>query len=1536
MVQNYFYNKTNKRSKGKGSQPYIWELKSEFINPTPEIVEKFIKDIGITEAGQPNIYNRDIGQLLKGAAKIYSQQASFSAAQRNLAPEVKKAEQAVEKAKEIKDFEKRTKELEKAKDVLTQSKKQIANITAAQSKTAFSMAEKIIRNAKDEFELDEKGIDKLLESFNQDPTIDLKSEEGIEKWLTVIENDLLTIDGLGKEFWFTYNKKGKVTNSVFTASNDNYDKSMAVYKICDKIGCKKLKANDPRVGTFKKPKEAKIYSDFRNKIFALGENKNTKFGKPMKGIDWSLTKNYKTIFGGAALGNTYYLNKIPAGIQNGDIEKWNENIGKIHRNMWAVFSKLMRSKGGKKKYAPIIGTYLKLTANDRQSWHRLGAQFIGYSEELTKRTDLAPKKYRGKMGIEFEHVMPATAAYLHLMNAALSDKYHTTKGEINFEAQYDLLIKNYKLIALDKAMDDKIRKAKTAGYSLAFRMPKDWSVIDGEFWERYFNEMIAAIDGGIDPNSLKGLDGRTFAEIYKIDAAGRPISEKEIKQQKRVVTVNKNNFKILNNTSNIPQQMDILGKHDKALKNSRSINIPKKGISVFDFDDTTVKTKSKVIVNLPQSLEGLGRIDRMEAEFWNRQTEVKMPYKLHDWYKQDYEYHTILAKKKKIEDLLDLELDELRTKLKTAKGENKENIELAIQERFKALGTAMDLQYNPLVRDAGINIYTGKPGGLPSTKLTPSQFARAHAKLEARGATFDFSEFTKVIDGKKGPLFDKLEKAVNKFGNKNVFILTARPQASASAIQAFLKGMGVNLKLENITGLEDGTPQAKANWVVGKIAEGYNDFYFADDVYKNVKAVQKVLDAADVKSDVQQAKFSMAAKIDRQFNDIIEQTKGVAWYKEYSPARAKAIGRKKNTFHLIPPSAEDFTGLLYPLLAKGKVGDNQFMWLKEKLLDPIARTERAVAREQVGVAADYKALKKNFPKIPKTLENEAIEGYTYSDVIRAYIWNKQGMEIPGLSKRDMKEINDFVGKNKDVEAFANGIMRLQKGKQYPAPNERWLAGNITTDMIDNIRNVNRAEYLAQFNENVDIIFSEKNKDKLKAIYGDSYVEALENSIERIKKGTNKIHSRNKQVDEVMDWVNGSVGAIMFLNSRSATLQLISSVNFLNWSDNNILEAGKAFADQKQWWKDVIYLMNSPMLVKRRQGLKINVSESEIADAAKSGGVKGAINYFLRKGFLLTQIADSFAIASGGSAFYRNRINSLLKKQNPETGKNYTKAQAEEQAFLDFQEIAEENQQSSRPDRISAQQASDLGRVVLAFANTPMQYNRLIKKAYLDLINRRGDWRTNVSKILYYGAIQNIIFNALQNAMFAIMFDDDEDEVPQDKVIRTLNGMSDSLLRGMGYGGVAVSTFKNVILKLYLEGQKDAPKYEDAALELLDFSPPISSKVTKLRSAFRTLHWDADEIAEKGFSLDNPAYLAAGQILSATFNIPLDRAFRKYNNMAAAMREDTEMWQRIALFSGWADWEIENIEGLNRDTERLYKKLGSSKLKIKKFKLKTFD
>ena len=114
--------------------------------------------------------------------------------------------------------------------------------------------------------------------------------------------------------------------------------------------------------------------------------------------------------------------------------------------------------------------------------------------------------------------------------------------------------------------------------------------------------------------------------------------------------------------------------------------------------------------------------------------------------------------------------------------------------------------------------------------------------------------------------------------------------------------------------------------------------------------------------------------------------------------------------------------------------------------------------------------------------------------------------------------------------------------------------------------------------------------------------------------------------------------------------------------------------------------------------------------------------------------------TGGATFYRNRLNKLQTKVNPETGKLYTKKEAEAVAFNDFYKVSEETQQSSRTDRISMQQASGLGRVVLNYANTPMQYARIIKKATKDLLAGRGDWRSNVSKIIYYGACNVCLCN----------------------------------------------------------------------------------------------------------------------------------------------------------------------------------------------------
>jgi hypothetical protein len=639
--------------------------------------------------------------------------------------------------------------------------------------------------------------------------------------------------------------------------------------------------------------------------------------------------------------------------------------------------------------------------------------------------------------------------------------------------------------------------------------------------------------------------------------------------------------------------------------------------------------------------------------------------------------------------------------------------------------------------------------------------------------------------------------------------------------------------------------------------------------------------------------------LNKQFNDILQNKTGIASGKEYSDARAEVIGASKGKFNwFIPPTAEDFVGLLYQFLGKGKEGDKQMAWFKVNLLNPYARAMSGITRERVSIARNYRALKKELKIVPKNLKKKVPgEDFTVEQALRVHIWGKQGYDVPGLDNADRKSLNDYINSKPELVEFADKMILLNK--DYAKPKDSWLAGTLTTDMLETLNTTRRAEFLKEWQENVDVVFSDKNLNKIEAAYGSSFRYALENILTRMKTGRNRSYGTDSLTGRVTDWLTNSIGAIMFFNTRSAVLQTISAVNFINFGSNNILAAGKAFANQKQFWADFKTLYNSDFLVDRRDGLRLNVNESDIADMAKNGGVKGVVAELLKLGFTPTQIADSFAISSGGATFYRNTLNQYLKEGvDPKV--------AEELAFREFREIAEESQQSSRPDRISAQQAGPLGRIILAFANTPAQYARLIKKAASDLKNGRGDAKTNVSKLIYYGVAQNLIFNAMQQALFAMAFGDDEEEeeTEQKKYINVANGMSDSILRGMGISGAIVSVLKNTAKKLIERSENKQPDYaENALMELLKISPPVSSKASKIKNALRSYEWDKDEMYEKGLALDNPAYLAAGNVLSAATNIPLDRVIKKVTNVKDAMDEDVQLWQRIAMIAGWQAWEL---------------------------------
>jgi hypothetical protein len=1012
----------------------------------------------------------------------------------------------------------------------------------------------------------------------------------------------------------------------------------------------------------------------------------------------------------------------------------------------------------------------------------------------------------------------------------------------------------------------------------------------------------------------------------------------------------------------------------------------------------------------------------------------------------------------------------------------------------------------------GSVLYTMPDGS--TGKLNAEEFAKEGGNMLDAGAVFDFSEFSKVVDGKPGPMVEKMKKMIGKFGPENFFILTARPANSAVPIHEFLSSIGIDIPLKNITGLGSSLAQSKADWMTAKAAEGYNDFYFADDAIQNVEAVKKalnipgvdskvqqalvkfsltskqdlkwniadwggitnfnvnnkeysiiltntgnfgysvkdeeildnlikkynledeeanllgsyeggtlnlvfsnydgeteitgagnafevfgtvingvldyvknngtegliftaaepsrkklynamaavyanklgwnafyedgiyivskypirettnsfnsqpkqtqaVLNVVDIKSPINQAKIKFSKTISSEFNKIISKNTGIGPAISYSDIVAKRKGAGKNLFDIyVPASAADFELLLYNFIGKGKEGEAQKEFFTDALLKPYANGNDLMDAARQSIKNNYKDLIDSFPNVAKKLEKLTPDGnFTYDQALRVAMWNGSDVEIPGLSKTDTKALTSLVNNDAELYDFMSGLIVLgRQGNGWTKPGEYWDSSTIISDLHNLTEGDGRKQFLTEFIDNAEQMFGKwengklvgPNINKVEAIYGTDVREAIEDVLYRMTTGKNRAQGKDKITNAWFDWVSGSTGTIMFLNTRSAALQLIGAVNFLNLRDNNPIAAAKALANQPQYWKDFSRIWNSDKMKERRGGLKEDVAAAEIANAAATSKnkPKAVVSYLLKIGYTPTQIADSFAIASGGAPFYRNRIKSYLKE-------GQTEVEAEKNAWNDFTKVSDETQQSGDPRDISKQQASGAGRLLLTFQNTAMQQSRIVKKSFLDLKNSRGDAKTHIAKITYYLAIQNLMFATLQQGLFAVLpglGDDKEEEKAKKKrlkekdkkIIEIASGVVDSVVRGTGLLGGVMVTLKNVIKKYREEEPKEyKADYTKVLLEGVNISPPIGSKIRKIYTGLQQTKFEKDLIKERGWGVMQdgrvhlgPMYSVVGKMTEATTNFPMDRLVTKIENASQAMNSQNKAWQRVMVGMGW--------------------------------------
>ena len=1169
----------------------------------------------------------------------------------------------------------------------------------------------------------------------------------------------------------------------------------------------------------------------------------------------------------------------------------------------------------------------------------MGTSMRSPAKMLSKLKYFYPDKSSDSKDYTFEHGIP-------VQQLLVATAFYVSGGNVDISKVTNIIDKSF-ITLLPK----RISRTVDSRFNYTFK-DNNALDLDNPGFNRYFNSTIKSIhpdfneDSMVDLINLSKMSNEAAAETVKA------ASNTAIARQSLSLNNNLNKQRAINNA------------------NSVKFSLSPKKIRVFDFDDTLARTKSKVLYTMPGDFSVFHGSPKDFEDIGIRSGIIYLATE-----KREAEAYAASNRGEVSEFILnnkDVTPEYIILNSIEQLGYSTEGASLyeLIDSRFdNSLKPSQIKKVLSQLKKEGITSFSYTDGSQVSGKSTESiavidksiiskkksvdaaTFAKEASAMEALGVKWDFSEFSKVIDGEKGPLLEVAKIIADKDGSKDIFVLTARPQDAAGPIQEFLASMGLNIPIENITGLGNGNPQAKADWMIPKIAEGYNDFYFADDHTGNIKAVKELLNTFDVKGKVQVAKVKFSLSMDKTFNDMIARNKGVATEKVFSDIVAKRRGALKGRWKVwMPGSLDDFKGLTsYVFAGKGRQGDADQKFFQDALITPYFRGVAAIETTRQTLKDDFKGLSKIFKPVVKKLGKKTPDGdYTYDQAIRVALWNKSGFEVPGLSKRDNTKLVNLVAKDAELSAFADGLLLISKKETWSKPSSYWDAHTILSDLNNMTEKSGRKEYIAEFIENVDIIFSKNNLNKIEAVYGTRQKDALKDIIYRMKNGTNRPAGMNKNANQWNNWVNNSIGSIMFFNRRSAILQLLSTVNFVNWSDNNPAKAALAFANQPQYWKDFATIFNSDKLRQRRAGLKSDVNEAEIANAVMNSTDKAtaALSYLLKIGFTPTQIADSFAIAAGGATFYRNRINSLKKK-------GMTQVEAEKQAWGDFSQISEETQQSGDPALISSDQASTAGRLILSFMNTPIQLNRSIKKASLDIYNRRripGQTQaqsdiSNISKIIYYGAIQNIIFSALQNALFALIpgFDDDDesDEVIaadlDNKTARILHSMIDTTLKGgFGYPGAVISTVKNAIREYHKQEEKGyIANHAYTILQLTSLSPPIGSKLTKVFKAIQTNKFETDVIKDRNFDvmLDgkfnlSPSYSVLGSLVEGGINLPVSRVVDELNSLTEALDSRNTAWQQIALGLGWRTWDVsaENEEHDLIKTEAKAKKKIDNKIK----------
>ena len=1127
--------------------------------------------------------------------------------------------------------------------------------------------------------------------------------------------------------------------------------------------------------------------------------------------------------------------------------------------MWRTFDQMIKDNP---KNARFIASFLKGAQNSQNHLSRTGAPIIAYSK-TGPYTE--------------EHAMPQSAVSRYLLNTLLS------KGDINDALKNTN--KNFVQVALNTTDDASLKQNKIGpnGANLNSNMPAGWKPSDN-WLARYFNST-----SNIDPDSIVFLDsGKTVTETYApkvreqkapTDNLGKRVGA-EFRFNKEIVA-----DKVADQT---PHEIDaalaaLYKKVSETPADGREaeaiIGLLQNKWESWDVQISTNPAEAKAYLEsvghsaadadaiLERSL-GFTVGDFIHIDKENLSIDTPMHELSHVWngtmHRHNPEIFNIIFDKIREEapEIYQQQVDRIREdgyELDSDSFEYKDEVIAGIvgmhgqgklENRFPKANTIETL----------INDYWNAV-----MELLGFDFAGKDIKDLNVGQVLDLVVH-EIATGRVGKNIDRLSGdswvQTRKARMMPAYALKSDPQFKA--LQAVKENYRETKDLE--AAIQAGYDALPANFDLDTWVE------FAEKTFAEAKVGDRtaLVVAKATALTINKTKVEVPpppTDVNQKFNDVLDQ-------------KAKEGG--KPTKWLIPPSAEDWQGLLYSFLPKGKAGQEASKFITEHLIKPYNDGLKNLLGAQRALTDQWTNLKKGVKLKEKNGK------YSNGQLVKIYNRVQNGHDVSRIAKEDIAAAQAAIDGNTQLAQIAEFV---NEHFDNDGTDLDWLNKTVGQDVSAAINKHTRTKFMEGFNHNVDTIFDSTTKQKIKETLGADYLSALEGTIKRMKKGSN---SQGGKPNPFLKWAQRSVATTMFLNMRSGVLQLISMFNYIGLPNNGIGSAvGNVF--KKGWGKTFNKLWNSDYLVDRRQGAKFDVLSDEITKDDSTTWYGKAIDKILTSGFKVTQMADSFAIAFGGAGFVRNRTQALIKD-------GATEAEAAQQAELEWLEASETSQQSSDPSKISEIQSTEIGKIFFAFGNTPFQYARIAKRRLQDVATGRSkNPRKDLQTAAYYAVGQSLIFGGLQTGALALAFADEDEKLVDEKMWVAIDRAIGSNLKSLGYFGAGSSALYSVMREIQAQeksGRKDPARIARA---LLSVSVPVVVKYDETIAAVKGYQSNKTDKQIKG---------VAGGIAAAT-GLPADKLLRKWENLQATADENVEAYQRALRFLGWGKWDFRSFSGGGR-------------------------